>query len=144
VDLDLDIGGRDRDRAEQRSPSFETIDQLLGSRLRHALDLDPHLDPVEQHVVGVGLIVGVELGVDLYVDISDRHTVVTREHLEQLHGTGRHAAQKQLAGHELLTGKSVPGRPVHREMVVSGTQVHPAEDIRRACFSRVPSDVHHR
>jgi hypothetical protein len=51
VDLHLDVGGRDRDRAEQRSPSLESIDQLFGPGLRHALDVDPHADSIEQRVV---------------------------------------------------------------------------------------------
>lgn len=143
VHLDLDIGGRDRDRAEQRSPSLEPIDQLFGTSLGHALDLDLHPDAVEQPVLRVRLVVGIDLGVDTNVYVAEWNAVVAREHLEELHGAARNAAKEQLAGHQCLAGKAVPRRPIHRHMMVPGVQLHPSEDVGRTRFGGILPDVRH-
>src|SRR5262245_24823064 len=68
VDFDLDVRGRDRDRAEEGSTALEGVDEALGLLLRDSREIEAKADGVEDGVVGTGGVGAVHLAGDLDSD----------------------------------------------------------------------------
>lgn len=140
-DFHADVGRRDRDAAVQRSATLETLDEQVPLSRRHALELEPQPDPVEDAQIGPHWPVRVELARDHGPNAHRRHALAAGEHLHQLDAARRHASQKELGGRELLARAAVMDRAIGHKVMAAPAAQHPPERIRGARSDRISPQI---
>jgi hypothetical protein len=88
MNFDLDLRGRNCDRAVERSPSLEAVDQLPTLLLRDSLEVKLQADSVEQADVWTGWLAAILKSLDGHVDRLHRQVLIFGYHLDQLHAAG--------------------------------------------------------
>src|SRR5262245_20154626 len=87
---DLDVRGRNCDRAVERSPALEGLDELRPLLRRHAAEVKFQAHAVEHAQVGAHRPAAVLHGLDRGAHGLHGDVLIFRDHLHQLDGAGRH------------------------------------------------------
>src|SRR5579859_94577 len=138
-ELDLDVWGRNCDRAVEWSPALEARHQVGALFGRNAAELQVDAHRVEDVDVLPNGRIWILGGLDGGVDRAQRDIELLGEHLDELDAARRHTGQEHFGGRGSLARAAVLDRAVDNEMLIAGADQHPAERVRRSGTGLVPA-----
>jgi len=124
--------GRDRDRAVQRSPPLESLDQRRGLGIVRARELEVERDRVERREIGARLLRPVARTVDAHRYGSERYLLVARDHVYKLNAACGDRREEDLDGRDFLARTAILHWAVDDEVVIADAAQHAAEGVSRA------------
>jgi hypothetical protein len=128
-DVDAHIRGRDRDRAIERSPVAERVDQGFRLVLGHAAEVELEVDGVEEVNIRPDWVGGVHRAADGDGDGGKGYGLGASDGLKQLDAARGDGGEEELGGCDFLTGAAVVDGAIHDVVMVADTGEDPAKDV---------------
>jgi len=134
VELDLDIWGRNCDRSIERSPAFESLDELAALLVGYTLEGKVQLYRVEECHVRSNRLVGIEHPANGGSHRLEWYLLCPGQHLHELDPAGSNPGEKEFAWGDGLARTAVLGGSIHHEMLGTRTAEHPSEGVCGTCL----------
>jgi hypothetical protein len=141
MNFDLDVRGRNCDRAVERSTALEEGDEFRALLLSHTLEVEPQADGIEESDIRADGPGAVHLAGDRDARPAERDASVLRQHLQKLDTAGGNTGKEDLAGRDRFSGAAVLDRPVHHEVVIPASAENASESVRGSSVHLVGPDI---
>jgi len=128
----LNVCGRDRDRAEEGSPPLESLDQCGCLRAVRSPEREVEANGVEGRYIGARLLRAIDGAIDVHAHASQRNVLVARDHVNQLDAARGDRGEKLLDRRDLFTRATVLHGTIDDEMMRARRAHHATEDISRS------------
>jgi hypothetical protein len=117
VNSHLHIRGRNCDRAVERSPALEPLDQKAALLFRNPFHPKMQVHGVEQCHVGPHWSGAIKVALDIHCDSAQREGLRLGQHLHEFNSAARDTRKKQFGRSDGLAGAAVLNRPVEFKQV---------------------------
>src|SRR5262245_13297128 len=128
--FDMNLWGRDRDRAVERSPAFELLHEQPRLLVLDALHSKLNTYRVKQRNIRPRRLGTIHQSVNCDLNALQRDLRRLRQYLNQFHSARSNGSHEHFSGGDFFAGAAILFRPIDHEMVISSVAQNSAKSVR--------------